>query len=296
MEHGDCRSVDDVAEDVGVYRDWSRAVVLRLLLPLLAAVAACSAGLYHTVRPGENLYRIGKAYGVPYTELARVNGLENPDEISVGQLIYVPGARRQLPVSIITPRSANPARPRQSTSGPVATAAVAKRKPRAGAAARVPSPPSVTTALGAARRTTANPGPAGSVNAPSGKEVSEFGFSWPVKGTLTSTFGARRRGHHDGVDISASNGTVIRSASAGKVIFSDKLAGYGNVIIIEHDRGFTTVYAHNERNQVKKGDLVERGSRIGLVGRSGRASGSHLHFEIRKNNIARNPLHYLPPV
>ena len=87
----------------------------------------------------------------------------------------------------------------------------------------------------------------------------------------------------------------MTAARAGHVIFSDRLSGYGNVIIVEHDDTFTTVYAHNDKNQVRKGGYVRRGQRIAIVGATGRATGPHLHFEVRKDNVARNPLFYLPP-
>jgi lipoprotein NlpD len=111
---------------------------------------------------------------------------------------------------------------------------------------------------------------------------------------LSSGFGKRERGHHDGIDISTPKGTPVYAARDGKVIFSDRLSSYGNVIIVEHGDGFTTVYAHNENNLVRKGSRIRRGERIATVGQTGRARGSHLHFEIRKDNVARNPLYYLP--
>ena len=87
---------------------------------------------------------------------------------------------------------------------------------------------------------------------------------------------------------------AVTAAADGKVIFSDRLSSYGNVIIVEHSGGFTTVYAHNERNLVRKGARIRRGEKIATLGASGRARTPHLHFEVRKDNVARNPLYYLP--
>lgn len=119
-------------------------------------------------------------------------------------------------------------------------------------------------------------------------------FLWPVKGTVTSRFGPRNPTFHDGIDISARSGTPIRASRAGTVIYSDKLRGYGNLIIIRHTGGFVSVYAHNRRNLLREGQKVARGQVVAEVGDTGRVSGPHLHFEIRKNNIAQDPLYYLP--
>jgi murein DD-endopeptidase MepM/ murein hydrolase activator NlpD len=86
----------------------------------------------------------------------------------------------------------------------------------------------------------------------------------------------------------------VRAAADGKVIFSDVLRGYGNVVIVRHTKGYLTVYAHHRANLVKEGQMVRQGDVIAEVGQTGRASGASLHFEVRKDNLARNPLQYLP--
>jgi murein DD-endopeptidase MepM/ murein hydrolase activator NlpD len=88
---------------------------------------------------------------------------------------------------------------------------------------------------------------------------------------------------------------LIRAAAPGTVQFSGWQSSYGRVIRIAHSSGFSTVYAHNSRNFVKVGDRVERGTIIGSVGHTGRASGDHLHFEVRRYGVPRNPLSFLPP-
>jgi len=121
------------------------------------------------------------------------------------------------------------------------------------------------------------------------------GFAWPIdRGRLTSGFGPRGGAHHDGVDIAAPRGLPIVAAAGGEVIFAGRLRGYGNVVIVDHGAGYASVYAHNERNFVRPGARVQARERIGTVGQTGQASGPHLHFEIRKDNVARDPLRYLP--
>ena len=121
-------------------------------------------------------------------------------------------------------------------------------------------------------------------------------LSWPIGGgVVTSGFGQRKGSHHDGIDVSAPAGTAVRAAQDGDVLYSDVLRGYGNLIILRHHGGLSTVYAHNQINLVREGQRVRRGDIIARVGTSGHTSGANLHFEVRKDNVARNPVYYLPP-
>jgi murein DD-endopeptidase MepM/ murein hydrolase activator NlpD len=119
-------------------------------------------------------------------------------------------------------------------------------------------------------------------------------FVWPVQaGVLSSRFGPRGETHHDGIDISSPEGTPVRAARAGRVLYSDRLRGYGNLVILEHDDGYATVYAHNRGNRTRAGVAVRQGDVIGEVGRSGKTSGPNLHFEIARTTWRGTPL--LPP-
>jgi lipoprotein NlpD len=120
-------------------------------------------------------------------------------------------------------------------------------------------------------------------------------FAWPVDGEVTSRFGPRHGRFHDGIDIAAPQGTPVFAAAEGQVIFSDVLRGYGKVVIVRHAGGYLTLYAHNAANQVQEGQSVRRGTRVATVGQSGHVTGANLHFEVRKDNRARDPLRYLPP-
>lgn len=126
-------------------------------------------------------------------------------------------------------------------------------------------------------------------------ERSSRQFGWPVSdGTVSSGFGVRNGSMHEGIDIAAPEGTPVRAADNGVVIFSGVLHGYGNVVILSHDGGYVTVYGHNEMNLVREGTHVVRGEVIARIGTSGRTTGANLHFEVRYDNVARNPLAYLP--
>ncbi len=133
---------------------------------------------------------------------------------------------------------------------------------------------------------------------PSITQSSGSGFVWPVKeGKVSSFFGSRRRDYHEGIDIKANRGNPIFAAKGGEIIYSGrKIHGYGNMIVIKHADGLATVYAHNKKNLVKIGDLVTQGQMLGYVGATGKATGPHLHFEIRKGELPQDPLLYLPQV
>jgi murein DD-endopeptidase MepM/ murein hydrolase activator NlpD len=123
---------------------------------------------------------------------------------------------------------------------------------------------------------------------------SDLDFRWPLRGKLSSRYGWRRGRSHEGIDIAARPGTKIRAAESGRVTHSGWLAGYGRVVILKHSGKYSSVYAHNRKNLVRKGAFVEKGQVVAEVGSSGRASGPHVHFEIRRDRKAKDPLAYLP--
>jgi murein DD-endopeptidase MepM/ murein hydrolase activator NlpD len=231
----------------------SKAAELRVLcaaaiLALAATLSGCggtSAATYaasttaprtHTVAAGETVYHIAQQYGVSVGRLMTANGLSDPRDLRVGEVLVIPGGYGAAPLTR-SESSAYPYRgPRESRQ-----------------------------------------------------------FAWPVEqGVVSSGFGIRNGAMHDGVDISAHEGTPVMAADAGEVIFSGALHGYGNTVIVRHDSHYATVYAHNEVNLVREGDRVARGQTIAELGATGRATGANLHFEVRRDNIARNPLAYLP--
>lgn len=123
-------------------------------------------------------------------------------------------------------------------------------------------------------------------------------FKWPAPGynRISSPFGWRAwsNSYHKGIDIAAPIGAAIVAANAGTVITSSFDAnGYGNYVVIDHGGGYLTVYGHLSRKSVSVGQQVARGGTIGLCGSTGRSSGPHLHFEIRYNSVAYNPMQYL---
>lgn len=118
-------------------------------------------------------------------------------------------------------------------------------------------------------------------------------FAWPVSGaTLSSSYGQRWGRTHKGVDLVSSNRSIL-AADDGVVTFTGTKSGYGNCIIIDHKNGYETLYGHLSKISVKEGEVVEKGSKIGVMGNTGRSTGTHLHFEIHKNGSIQNPMKYL---
>ncbi len=213
----------------------------------------------HVARVGDSVSRIAALYTVTRKSLIDANKLARPEHLRIGQRLVVPGARVAAgggPVQLIDAVLAN---------GDVLFV-------RAGPH-RVPT-----------RFYMASP----DVN---GRALD---FTWPVDGRIISPFGERRGGWHAGMDIKAEIGAPILAAAPGVVISSGQERAYGRIIRIEHDGGFVTVYAHNLENLVEVGDRVSGGTIIATVGRTGRATAPHLHFEVRHEGMVYNPLHLLP--
>jgi murein DD-endopeptidase MepM/ murein hydrolase activator NlpD len=138
--------------------------------------------------------------------------------------------------------------------------------------------------------------------------MSQFGHMefipslWPVKGRITAYFGERldpfsgEGAFHTGIDIASHYGDEVRAAAEGTVIFAGEQGGYGSVVIIDHGFGYSTLYAHLSKFRTQVGANVKRGDVIGDEGQSGRATGPHLHYEVRINNEPVNPWRYLRTV
>jgi len=207
-------------------------------------------GVWHTVEPGQTLWRICKAYQVDMEKVARLNNIEDPTKISTGQKIFIPGPSQVLKVE-----------PYQPTPGTIS-------KP-------VPTPK----------------------DSPQTQSSTWTGgkLLFPVPGGVVySYFGKREDQFHEGIDISAKEGTPIYAVEDGRVVYGDdRIRGYGYMIVIKHAGNLSTVYAHNRINLVKEGEFVRRGDKIAEVGSTGRTTGPHLHFEVRIGKEAVDPLKYL---
>ena len=274
----------------GLRSVWRRAGVLILCLLTGCAFVAPplppppkssrgAGGVHHTVKRGENLWRIGRAYGVEVEQIAVLNGIDNPDRIEVGVRLFIPGARttRLIRKNV----SASPPKKRPRWAAPPRRKASTKSARRP---SRKPRNPTRTHRVNKGRAT---------YRKNYGKSPR---FSWPLRGRVIRRFGTRGGKKADGILIAASERARVRAAAPGRVIYSDFGPGnLGRLIILRHRGGeYHSIYANVAENLVRKGQSVSRGTPIALTGRTPRFRTARLHFEIRHRTRPRNPLSYLP--
>jgi len=126
-----------------------------------------------------------------------------------------------------------------------------------------------------------------------GGQPSAAGLIWPCDGVVVSGFGMRWGRMHEGIDIGCAYGTPNRAAASGTIIYAGWLGGYGNLVVVDHGNGLSTAYAHASSILVSVGQSVSQGQTVSLVGSTGHSTGPHLHFEVRVNGVAVDPLPYL---
>ncbi len=211
--------------------------------------------------PGDTLYSLSRKYSVPVNDLAVMNNIKPPFNLSVGQVIRVPNLQNANLVA--------------TTAKNEKTETVVAEKQKSAPVKKISSDPSKKLPRIAAR--------------------SSSRFSWPLRGKILSEYGAKSNGlFNDGINIAADKGTAVKAAENGVVAYAgNEVKGMGNLIIIQHDAGWMTVYAHMDSMNVKRGTRVSVGQKIGAVGETGKVDRPQLHFEIRKGTKAYNPSTYL---
>jgi murein DD-endopeptidase MepM/ murein hydrolase activator NlpD len=258
--------------------------------PVDPDVAAKYAGTY-VVQPGDSICNIARAHQAPYGELQRVNGIADPRKVRPGTVLKVPGApvaaaetiSQQTPEAVAT---AQPQKLTQTTTQPTvinsgkqvaalsdnatdAAPAAAKQEHVATAEAPVPAPTADSIKL-----------------------------RWPASGKIIAGFGGRPDGtHNDGINLSVPLGTDVHAAESGVVAYAgSELKGYGNLILVRHDNGWVTAYAHNDELLVKRGDKVRRGQVISKAGKTGTVDQPQVHFELRQGSKPVDPTPYLEKI
>ena len=134
---------------------------------------------------------------------------------------------------------------------------------------------------------------AASSSTPVRSTASASGFIWPAHGVLTSPFGWRWGRMHEGIDIAVGSGTPVVASASGVVIVAGWMGGYGNLVVVDHGNGISTAYGHNTSVAVGFGQAVAQGQLIAYSGNTGHSTGPHIHFEVRINGAAVDPLGYL---
>jgi murein DD-endopeptidase MepM/ murein hydrolase activator NlpD len=227
----------------------------------------------HVMKSGESLYGIARQYKVTLAELQRVNGISEPTRVRIGAVLKVPGE-----------------------AGTSNAAAPAQAAPRVAAA----QPPA------AAPETTASPGvrvinkpaatedtpPPAQAEAPSTQGVR---FRWPTKGRVIAGFGKRPDGtHNDGINLAVPMGTDIQAVEGGRVAYAGgDIQAYGNLVLIRHDNGWVSAYAHADKILVQRDEIVKKGQVIAKSGRTGSVDQPQVHFELRQGAKPVDPLPYL---
>ena len=254
----------------------------------------------HNVVPGDSLYKIAQDYGVDLSTLTQLNGFEPPYVIRVGMQIRLPSP---VAVTASTPPSDPVVLPQPA---PVRTPVV--REPAIETATPEPQNQAVVTSSPAVNNQTVNPQAAevpenlpDNLPLPPRRPVSTAlasppaldpkGFIWPLKGRILTRFGPIEKGlKNDGLNIAAPVGAPVRAAQNGIVAYSgNALKGFGQLVLIKHDRGYVTAYAHNQAILVKAGQQVQRGQVIARAGESGNVSSPQLHFQLRKGQKSLDP-------
>lgn len=258
------------------------------------------------VQPGDTVLGIARHYGVPSRSIIEANRLVPPYRLLVGQALLLPGGNTTgSSATTAMPRSAPPGVGQQQSPQPPAIAGAAGSLADAQrvASPEVPPPEHPMTRFGAAA---GNPPPAVHTTAaaivpprevPPATPAAARGFIWPVRGRLIETFGSGSNGtQNDGINIAAREGAPVYAAAGGEVVYvGNELRGYGNLVLIKHEGGYLTAYAHNSTLLVRKGDHVARGQTIALVGATGQVKEPQLHFEIRYGRDPVDPMQYLSP-
>jgi lipoprotein NlpD len=234
-----------------------------------AAPAAAAADGYYTVKQGDTLYSIALDNGADYREVAQWNAMEDPTKLRIGQVLRVkpPDVQARPGVVVGTARGAGRVESRSIDSAPIA-----KTEPKA---ERLPYSKENAAAASAA--------PAA--------EGDAVDFVWPVKGKVLTGFAEPRS---KGIDIDGKMGDPVVAAAAGRVTYvGTGISGLGKLVVIKHENGFITVYAHNRDIVVKEAQEVTRGQKIAELGNTD-ADRPKLHFQIRKGSAAVDPMRYLP--
>lgn len=240
----------------------------------------------HTVEPGDTLSGIAKRYGISTRTIQALNALDNPNMLKVGQklrILSVDGTvhkvrqgetlwqiSRWYSLSVDKILKANPSVDPDHLS--VGTQLIL---------------PGVIP-----HDTAGSPRPAKRSSTLSSRGGTAS-FIWPVVGRITSSFGSRWGSFHEGIDVAVPAGTPVRAADDGRVVYSGWYGSYGKLVIIDHGNGYRTRYGHNSALFVSNGEWVSRGQVVASVGTTGRATGPHLHFEVRHDGQALNPTSFL---
>ncbi|MCB1506840.1 MAG: peptidoglycan DD-metalloendopeptidase family protein [Hyphomicrobiaceae bacterium] len=250
----------------------------------------------YTVQPGDSLFKIARTHNVRTADLQSANAITNPRQLKPGAVIRVPGANTTptFAEAKAAPREEQPATPPNIASTTQPTVINSERQVAALTTNRMIDAPAAPAAPAASAEQSGVAKPVQTVSiTPS--QVGVGKLRWPSKGKVISGFGQRTDGtHNDGINIALPIGADVHAAEEGEVAYAgSELKGYGNLILLRHDNGWVTAYAHADQMLVKRGDKVRRGDIIAKAGKTGQVDQPQLHFELRQGSKPVDPLPYL---
>lgn len=244
-------------------------------------------GLYYKLEKNDTLAKIAKKYGISVVDIVDYNNI-NPKKLKAGSTIFLKGVTLQkykdVEGRLIAAQQAKEDKKKNKNKEKEKEKEKPEKPPKETKGSPPPPPP---------------PPPEDNDDGGRSAAYSGAGFAYPVRyAGVSSPFGNRyhpvlkRYILHTGVDLVAKY-VPLRAAKAGVVTFAGNMSGYGKIIIIRHDNGYETRYAHLSVISTNVGEHVNQGDLIGKTGNSGRTTGAHLHFEIRQNGVPKNPMKYL---
>ena len=249
-----------------------------------------------TVKQGDTLYSLSRKYEIPVNDLAVINKISAPFTLADGQKLKVPKLDKKQTPQVSEVKKENNKTASVKTVKNVDKKSVEKKsviKDKKTQTSQNLSYTKVEQKQQQNIKTKISSNPKQSLPKITARSSSKF--SWPVRGTILSGYGPKKGGLvNDGINISASTGTVVKAAENGVVAYAgNEIKGMGNLVIIQHSDGWMTVYAHLNSMNVRRGARVSVGQSIGTVGKTGKVDKPQLHFEIRKGTRAYNPTQYL---
>ena len=236
----------------------------------LAPASPKTAGNTYTVVSGDTLYGVAKKTGTKAEALRAANGLTT-GELKIGQKLKIPGAGAVQKVSAAAPVD------------PIVTGTAGTQKPKAAEKVSVYTPPTKVDKQISDANASSNE------EAPDATGIGKM--RWPVRGRVVGTYGSA---NNDGIDISVPEGTPVKAAENGVVIYAgDGLKDFGKTVLVRHSDGKVTVYGHTSEIKVNRGDTVKRGQEIARSGMTGKTDAPKLHFEVRENSQPVDPKQFL---
>lgn len=274
-----------------------------------------TSSTYYTVRvrPGDTLSELADRYDVSTDSVARINGISDHHRIYAGDILRIPAGSRATRDAVYADATARPSRANPYVAAPeprrggypdsnrvaVRNLPPVNTRPSQQPASSSPAPRVIASNTPPKSHAWYNPAPTQSIQQPNAPVVQQQQyvpgsprFVWPVSGRVISEFGSNNSGEkNDGINIAAKSGDPIHAAASGTVTYAgNQLRGYGNLLLIKHDDGYVTAYAHAQTIMVQKGDRVLKGQVIATVGQTGDVTAPQVHFEIRNGITPVNPM------